>query len=300
MMTFKQLEAFYWAATCKNFSVAASRLNISVSSLSKRIGELESAIGADLFNRANRSAVLTPLGDRLLAHARDVLRSAEHFMRQANDARALSGRCRFGVGELTSLTWMPRLISLIRRAHPDLSVEPHANLGQVLEARLEDGELDFAIIAGPSTRTAIASHTIGQVQFVWVAAPGLYSGHPPPHAQDVAGQTLVTLPNSAGTVRMLDEWLAEHRVAAGRRMTCENLGAVAGMLKEGLGIGFLPRAWAAALVQRGHLVTLDRFPPLRPLAYSYQWRRDDTRPMVQQLRELAIQAADFDILPCLM
>ncbi|MBO1114817.1 LysR family transcriptional regulator [Bordetella petrii] len=299
-MTLKQLEAFYWAATCKNFSVAAGRLNISVSSLSKRIGELESAIGAALFNRDSRSAVLTPLGDRLLAHARDVLHSAEHFMSRANDARTLSGRCRFGAGELTALTWMPRLISLIQRTHPDLSVEPHASLGQLLETRLEDGELDFAIIAGPSTRTAIASHSIGQVQFVWVAAPSLYPGERPLRAQDVAGQTLVTLPNSAGTVRILDEWLVEHQVAAGRRMTCENLGAVAGLLKEGLGIGFLPRAWAAELVRRGHLQELGRLPPLRPLAYTFQWRRDDTRPMVQQLRRLATQAADFDSLPCLM
>src|SRR3546814_4486528 len=99
------------------------------------------------------------------------------------------------------------LISLIQRTHPNRSVEPHASLGQVLETQLEDGELDFAIIAGPSTRTAIASHSIGQVQFVWVAAPGLYRGDHPLRAQDVAGQTLVTLPNSAGTVRILDEWL---------------------------------------------------------------------------------------------
>jgi len=299
-MTLKQLEAFYWAATCKNFAVAASRLNISVSSLSKRIGELEAAIGAALFNRDSRSAVLTPLGDRLLTHARDVLHSAEHFMRRANDARALSGRCRFGVGELTSLTWMPRLIALIQDAHPNLVVEPHASMGQVLETRLENGELDFAIIAGPSTRTAIASHGLGQVQFVWVAAPTLYGDTPPRHAQQVAERTLITLPNSAGTVRILDEWLTEHQVSVGRRMTCENLGAVAGMLKEGLGVGFLPRAWAAALIQRGHLAALPELPPLRPLAYTFQWRRDDTRPMVRQLRALAAQAADFDRPPCLL
>jgi len=299
-MTLKQLEAFYWAATCKNFAVAASRLNISVSSLSKRIGELEAAIGAALFNRDSRSAVLTPLGDRLLTHARDVLHSAEQFMRRANDARALSGRCRFGVGELTSLTWMPRLIALIQGAHPNLVVEPHASMGQVLETRLENGELDFAIIAGPSTRTAIASHGLGQVQFVWVAAPTLYGDTPPRHAQQVAERTLITLPNSAGTVRILDEWLTEHQVSVGRRMTCENLGAVAGMLKEGLGVGFLPRAWAAALIQRGHLAALPELPPLRPLAYTFQWRRDDTRPMVRQLRALAAQAADFDRPPCLL
>ncbi|WP_152412401.1 LysR family transcriptional regulator, partial [Yersinia pestis] len=33
-MTLKQLEAFYWAARCSNFSIAAERLHISISSLS--------------------------------------------------------------------------------------------------------------------------------------------------------------------------------------------------------------------------------------------------------------------------
>ncbi|WP_459617039.1 LysR family transcriptional regulator [Bordetella sp. 2513F-2] len=299
-MTLKQLEAFYWAATCRSFAVAASRLDISVSSLSKRIGELESAIGAALFNREQRSATLTPLGDRLVPHARDVLRSAEQFMRRANDARTLSGRCRFGVGELTSLTWMPRLVSLIQRAHPNLTIEPHANLGQALELKLQDGELDFAIIAGPSTRSAIASHRIGQAEFIWVASPRLSPLDPPLRAQDLPETTLITLPAGAGTIRILDEWLTEHQIAVGRRMTCENLGAVAGMLREGLGVGFLPRAWAEALIRRGELEALAHFPPLRPLPYTYQWRRDDSRPMVQQLREIAAQAIDFDILPCVI
>ncbi|ANN75901.1 LysR family transcriptional regulator [Bordetella flabilis] len=299
-MTLKQLEAFYWAATCKNFAVAAQRLDISVSSLSKRIGELESTIGAPLFNRDNRSAVLTPLGERMLPHARDVLGAAEHFMRRANDARALSGRCRFGVGELTSLTWMPRLIAMIQQAHPNLTVEPHANLGQALEVMLENGELDFAIIAGPSTRTAIASHAIGVAEFIWVAAPHRYLDDPPVRAEQVADATLITLPNSAGTVRILDEWLTEHHVRISRRMTCENLGAVAGMLREGLGVGFLPKAWARTLVQRGYLMELVALPPLRPLQYTFQWRRDDTRAMVQQLRDIAVRAVDFDITPCLV
>ncbi|MGU4703868.1 LysR family transcriptional regulator, partial [Burkholderia cepacia] len=42
--TLKQLDAFYWAATCANFSTAAQRLHLSVSSLSKRINELEQVV----------------------------------------------------------------------------------------------------------------------------------------------------------------------------------------------------------------------------------------------------------------
>ena len=61
-MTLKQLEAFYWAATCVNFTVAAERVHLSVSSLSKRIAELEASLGVDLFDRSGRSAKLTAQG----------------------------------------------------------------------------------------------------------------------------------------------------------------------------------------------------------------------------------------------
>ena len=39
--TIKQLEAFPSAASCANFASAAERLHLSVSSLSKRLAELE-------------------------------------------------------------------------------------------------------------------------------------------------------------------------------------------------------------------------------------------------------------------
>jgi DNA-binding transcriptional LysR family regulator len=69
-MTLKQLEAFYWAATCLNFSVAAERVHLSVSSLSKRIAELEASLGVQLFDRSGRAAELTPQGEQLLPRIR--------------------------------------------------------------------------------------------------------------------------------------------------------------------------------------------------------------------------------------
>ncbi|CPJ43778.1 LysR family transcriptional regulator [Bordetella pertussis] len=81
-MTLKQLEAFYWAATCASFAVAADRLHLSLSSLSKRIAELESALGLDLFDRSGHRAVLTAAGERLLPQARDLLASADRWGRR--------------------------------------------------------------------------------------------------------------------------------------------------------------------------------------------------------------------------
>ena len=96
-MTLKQLEAFYWAATCASFAVAAERLHLSVSSLSKRIAELEEALGQLLFDRSGHKAALTEAGQRLLPQAGDMLASAERIRASVAQSAGSSGRCRFGV-----------------------------------------------------------------------------------------------------------------------------------------------------------------------------------------------------------
>ncbi|PYB78917.1 LysR family transcriptional regulator [Pseudomonas sp. LB-090624] len=294
-MTLKQLEAFYWAATCSSFAIAANRLNISVSSLSKRIVELEGALGTELFNRSSRNAAVTPAAQHLLPHARDLLTHAGRFLDMAKSSSTIEGRCRFGVGELTGLTWLPSMMAAMQAEHPNLLMEPTVSVGMKIEMALANAELDFALIAGPSTRPGISSHIIGTAEFTWVSRKVLTSGRDVSAIglEDLPSLPLVSLPASAGTVRILDDWLADHGVTPERSIICENWGAVAGLIHHGLGLGFLPRAWAEALIAKGALVALDSFPALRPLQYTFQWRRDDTRPLIEQARSLAIKTLNF-------
>ena len=72
-MTLKQLEAFYWAAKLGTFAIAAQRLHITQSSLSKRLIELETDLGQQLFDRNGRRATLTMAGEILLEQAGSML-----------------------------------------------------------------------------------------------------------------------------------------------------------------------------------------------------------------------------------
>jgi len=293
-MTLKQLEAFYWAASCASFALAADRLNISVSSLSKRITELEQHIGGLLFNREGRRAQLSPLGENLLDDAADLLRRADGFVSMAAQRRGAGGRCRLGVGELTSLTWMAAYIKHAQDASPGLIISPQVQLGDVLQQKVANGELDCAIVAGASSSAAIASHLIGQATFTWVASPGVASLRRRWRAADIVAQTIVCLPEGAGTTRLLDQWLNRHALAPVRQMHCDTMGGVAALLQEGLGIGFLPGAWADALIARGKLARLAHAPALPPMAYTFQWRRDDRRPMLRDMRAAAETCIVFD------
>ena len=197
-----------------------------------------------------------------------MLASAERIRASVAQSAGLVGRCRFGVGELTALTWLPRLIGVVRAAHPGLVLEPYVDIGQVLEQRVADGELDFAVIAGRSSRVGIASAPIGQAAFSWVAAPAALQGETRMSPALLARLPLVTLPEGAGTTRIIDDWLAG-REAPGERLCCNNWGAIAGLLIEGTGVGLLPSHWAAALEAEGSLRVLEGEPALAALPYSF-------------------------------
>uniref|UniRef100_UPI003D658F47 LysR substrate-binding domain-containing protein n=1 Tax=Psychroserpens mesophilus TaxID=325473 RepID=UPI003D658F47 len=75
---------------------------------------------------------------------------------------------------------------------------------------------------------------------------------------------------------------------AGERLCCNNWGAIAGLLIEGTGVGLLPSHWARALQDEGSLRVLACAPAPAALPYSFQSRRDDTRPLVGKLREAVL------------
>jgi DNA-binding transcriptional LysR family regulator len=47
------------------------------------------------------------------------------------------------------------------------------DVGGVLERRLDDGELDFAVIAGRSSRSTLQSQPVGAARFAWALSPSL-------------------------------------------------------------------------------------------------------------------------------
>lgn len=294
-MTLKQLEAFYWAATCANFAVAAQRLHLSISSLSKRIAELEESLRHPLFDRSGHKAELTDAGKQLLPKARDLLESAAALKNVFAGNEGLSGYCRFGVGELSALTWLPKLIAEARKAHPRLVLEAYVDVGAVLEQKVDKGELDFAVIAGRSSRQTILSQPVTQSHFVWMASPVLAGRARTMTERLLRSHPLISQPAGAGTTRIIDDWLLSQGVTAEERIVCNNWGAITGMLIEGVGVGILPKGWAATLAKRKLLYAMKSEPELAPLPYSYQWRRDDARPVIGQMRSLVQSIADFSI-----
>lgn len=292
-MTLKQLEAFYWAGACGSFSIAARRLNVSQSALSKRIAELESAVGVQLFDRDRRRAVLTPGGMALLPRVQFFLKHADELSISMSPNVALRGRCRFGVGEIAASSWLPRLVARVKEEFPDLHLEPYVELGHELESKLIGGELDFAMIANQSTHPLIDSVLIAAVEYVWVVAARLDL---PLNLTEELLQHLpvITMPRSAGSSRIFDLWRQEAKCLTVETIQCNSMTAMAGLTSAGLGVGYFPRGWIQPLVRNGVLRIVPSDFELQKLEYRFHWRIDDGRQVIERMREIVLREADYE------
>ena len=74
---FVSLQALLAVAETKNFRAASEQLNLSISSVSRRIGELEADFGQRLFTRHSRGVELTEAGRVLVSRTRETFTSID-------------------------------------------------------------------------------------------------------------------------------------------------------------------------------------------------------------------------------
>ena len=86
-----QLRALVAVADCQNFSAAALELDLSQSTVSHAIAQLEEELGVQLVKRGRQGARVTPVGDRVVTQARQILHLLEGIAREANRDKGLDG-----------------------------------------------------------------------------------------------------------------------------------------------------------------------------------------------------------------
>jgi DNA-binding transcriptional LysR family regulator len=294
-MTLKQLEAFYWAAKLGSFTIAAARLHVTQSSLSKRIAELEDDLATPLFDRSGQRAVITDAGDRLLDYAGQMLDIEDRIRSDLDNESSLRGTCRLGISELVASTWFPALVARVRQQYPHLVLEPQVDLTLGLERKLERGELDFAVIPGPSAIANLLHDKVGELEYRWMASPDLLPAGTVLTPRHFADHPVITLSSGAGLSRTFEKWVAEQQLEIPRALVCNSLTALIALAVAGVGISFFPRIYVEPFVRAGKLVELQSHPPLHTLSYYFHYRAGDNRAMVRRLREITLEVADFSM-----
>ncbi len=287
----RQLRYLVALAQERHFGRAAQACNVTQSTLSAGIQELEATLGVTLAERTKRSVIITTLGETIVMRSKAILRSAEDLVDCAAAAgEMLTGDLRLGVIPTVGPYLLPRALPNLRQSYPGLRLYLREDRTDRLLAHLGDGRLDAALMAFPYPVDAVDSIEIAEDRFLFAC----HRDHP------LALRKAVTDADLAATPLMLLEeghCLRGHALAAcslTRRTTDDTFEATSlqtliQMVSEGLGATLIPElaADSGTLGDDIALVPLVR-PATRRIGLA--WRKTSGR--VADFHHLARSLAD--------
>ncbi|MCY4609524.1 MAG: hydrogen peroxide-inducible genes activator [bacterium] len=291
--TMKQLQYLVALADTRHFGHAAERCHITQSTLSAGIRDLESVLGTAVAERSNRRVLITRVGAEIAERAKALLCDAEDVMEVARAGRSpMMGEMRLGVIPTIGPFLLPRVLPGLRERFPELTVFLREEQTAPLLARLEDAELDAALIALPYDTGGLDARVILEDGFLFACSRD--------HALAGAGE--VSLDALAGECILL---LEEGHCLRGHALDiCElgdtttraqfeasSLHTLVQMVAAGIGVTLLPQLAVDADIARGTGISLSRLAMPTSRQIGLVWRRsslraDEFRLLAQTLREL--------------
>jgi len=149
-MNLRDLKYIITVAETRHFGKAAERCFVSQPTLSGQIKKLEEELGVTIFERTQRSVEVTPVGEAILEHARQILEQADVIEQLAQAHQdPLAGPLRIGAIPTLSPYLMPLILLPIKKHYPQMKLVLSEELTDTLLHRLRNHEIDAALLATP-------------------------------------------------------------------------------------------------------------------------------------------------------
>ena len=206
-MELRHIRYFETLAETLNFTRAAERLQVTQSTLSQQIRQLEDEVGIELFDRSGRRVRLTEAGEILRGHLTPALGQIERgLLALQADAPRQPAVVRLGTTPSFNTRMVPGCISTLLSHYPGARVTVEELAAAQISKRLLSGHLDLAVSYRPDDRPELWFEPLYNEALRLVVG----KGHPLARRRRVRmielhGLRMVLLPRQFLTRQLLDE-----------------------------------------------------------------------------------------------
>ena len=252
-----------------SLTAAARTAHLALAAASRRIRELEAALGDTLFKRHARGLLPTAAGRVFVRHGLTLLQNMEQLESELADLRhGIARHVRLCASTAAINQFLPPLLARYAEREPQLRVDLEEQVSEAVVAALRDGRADLGIfVEGPDT-AGLDTQVFRHDELVLVLPAGhRFAGATTPLAFiDTLDEEWISLPAGAAMLQQQQQ----AALAAGRplrlRMQVRSFDAVCHMVASRLGIAMLPKAAALPMMRAMKL-------NWRPLADPWAKRR---------------------------
>lgn len=249
-MDLNALEDFQLVAVHGGFGKASRASGRSKATLSRRVADLEEAMGVRLIERGERSLKLTESGQILLTRIEGPLREVAEAIAAASDGLvAPRGRLRIAAPLLFSQVALGRLAAAFHAVHPDIQLDVVA---EDRLADLVDEHFDVAIRINPDKDSVLVGRCFARDRLMLAASPAL------PMPKGRKGKTFQVPAVVMPSYRDGDLWSVSDSaltVAPRPVLRVSSLLTARDAVIAGAGAAMLPQSIIGAQLERGELVS---------------------------------------------
>lgn len=249
-MDLNALEDFQLVAAHGGFGKASRASGRSKATLSRRVADLEEALGIRLIERGAQRLALTEAGQLLLSRTEGPMHEVTEAVAAAREGLSTPrGRLRIAAPVLFSQLALGRLAAQFRALYPEVEIEAVAEDRRV---DLVNEHFDVAIRVNPPKDSDLVGRCFAQDRLVLAAAPSVPM--PKGRRDQPFPVPAVVMP----TYRDGDLWTVRNgqfTVAPQPVLRLSSLLMVRDAIAAGAGAAMLPQSIIGALLEKGELVS---------------------------------------------
>jgi DNA-binding transcriptional LysR family regulator len=285
-ITLAQIRAFERTARLGGVHAAARHLNLTQPAVSRRIRELELALGVKVFERSGRSLRITSEGAGLLGYASELISTADEMALRATSGDPLRGTLRLGVSGSFALVGLDILLDRVRQRHPDLKATVHVGDSQTISGLLNDFKLDLAVTSEYRIAEHVHRERIGVNRHGWFAASSMELGDDRLSPADLARHHLIVTPPPTRQNATVMQWFRHAGASPQRVSTCNDVTATIRIILRGLAVGWIPVRLMKPYVEQRLARELDVAPAIPPYEVWACYQVEELGPGLRQLVDI--------------
>lgn len=292
-LTLRQLQIIEAVSRLNKVNLAAAELSLTGPAVTLQLKQIETVLEEKIFDRTKDGLFPTEFGNEAIKTARSVRSEILDLEEKLNALRGLGmGTLRLGVVS-TGKYFAPMLMSAFSKLHPEIKLELHVGNRVNIIKRLQNLEIDLALMGRPPKDYPVRTLMFGDHPFVFIAN----SGHPLStkldiSKEEIAKEVFIVRERGSGSRHTLELFLNE---IPGRT---EHLGfemdsneTIKQAVIAGLGISFISGHTIEQELKLKRLVILDvNGTPIRRQWFSISRKDRSKTPSMEAFEAFLIRS----------
>ncbi|ASE60437.1 LysR family transcriptional regulator [Chryseobacterium indologenes] len=221
-----RLKVFHTVASRLSFTKASEELHISQPAVTKHIKEIETQLGAKLFDRKGTSIQLTQSGKILHEYAekiRNIYRDLEFQISQVNQQH--KGKLIIGASTTVAQYILPEILAKFNTYYKDIKIELLTGNTEAISALLKEEKIDLGIIEGESQSAYFDYKTFKADEIVLAAKASHPLAHKTLQTKDLYDIDMIFREQGSGTLEFIQNRLREKGINISELKTVIQLGS---------------------------------------------------------------------------